>query len=80
MHCFIASAHPLQSLQSADRDRSGKLSGAEVRGCLKSLGFNLPDATLDKVWKSVDDDASGQVRVSVVMWGARFAARHPCLP
>jgi Ca2+-binding EF-hand superfamily protein len=41
---------------SADRDRSGKLSNSEVKNCLRGLGFNLPEVTLDKMMSSVDDD------------------------
>lgn len=48
-----------QLFQSADKDRSGKLSNLEVKNCLRGLGFNLPEGTLDKMMASVDDDASG---------------------
>lgn len=62
--------------QAADRDRSGKLSGPEVKKLLFDLGFtSLPDSTLEKVWRAYDDDASGVLSYDeVVLLLAQVAA------
>lgn len=47
--------------EAADRDRSGRLSTAEVIGSIRTLGFSLPDEVLSTMASSYDDDASGQL-------------------
>lgn len=46
---------------AADADRSGKLSPPEMARCLRSFGFNLPEATMYAVFNAVDLDSSGTI-------------------
>lgn len=47
--------------EAADRDRSGRLSHAEAKGLLASLGYRLPEPVMDTIIRGVDDDASGHL-------------------
>jgi len=42
--------------EGADRDRSGRLSSAEVKASIRSLGFSLPDAVMDTIYLAYDDE------------------------
>jgi len=47
--------------ETADRDRSGKLSVPEVIASIRTLGFALPEDTMVTMMMSYDDDRSGQL-------------------
>jgi hypothetical protein len=42
--------------EAADRDRSGRLSGPEVKASIRSLGFSLPEPVLDTIYLAYDDE------------------------
>ena len=60
-----------------DPDRSGKITGDEIREFLTKVGLGESEAELDRTIRALDEDASGEVRAGVGRSGR--SARGFCI-